>query len=55
MGAITNYKLYTHQTVETGFVIMTQDSEGGMVDIHPQTSCLEARGHLALDGFGNTR
>ena len=34
MAAITNYKLYTHQTVETGFVIVTQDSEGGMVDIH---------------------
>ena len=23
-----------HQTVEVGFVIVTQDAEGGMVDIH---------------------
>ena len=34
MAGITNYKPFTHQTVETGFVIVTQDSEGGMVDIH---------------------
>lgn len=35
MAGITNYKLYnSHQTVETGFVIVTQDVEGGMVDIH---------------------
>lgn len=34
MAGITNYRLYTHQTVETGFVIVTQDSAGGMVDIH---------------------
>jgi putative SOS response-associated peptidase YedK len=34
MAGITNYKLYAQQTVETGFVIVTQDCEGGMVDIH---------------------
>ena len=34
MAGITNYKLYAQQQVETGFVIVTQDCEGGMVDIH---------------------
>ena len=34
MAGITNYKLYAQQEVETGFVIVTQDCEGGMVDIH---------------------
>jgi putative SOS response-associated peptidase YedK len=34
MAGITNYKPLIHQTVETGFVIVTQDCEGGMVDIH---------------------
>jgi len=34
MAGITNYKPLTHQTVETGFVIVTEDSGGGMVDIH---------------------
>ena len=34
MAGITNYKLYAQQKVETGFVIVTQDCEGGMVDIH---------------------
>jgi putative SOS response-associated peptidase YedK len=34
MAGITNYKLYAQQEVETGFVIVTQDCEGGMVDVH---------------------
>jgi putative SOS response-associated peptidase YedK len=34
MAGITNYKLYAQQEVETGFVIVTQDCEGGLVDIH---------------------
>ena len=34
MAGITNYRLYTQQEVETGFVIVTQDCEGGMVDIY---------------------
>jgi putative SOS response-associated peptidase YedK len=34
MAGITNFRPYTEQTVERGFVILTQDCEGGMVDIH---------------------
>ena len=34
MACITNFRPYTDQTVEVGFVIVTQDSEGGMVDLH---------------------
>jgi len=34
MAGITNYKLYAWQEVEMGFVIVTQDCEGGMLDIH---------------------
>ena len=34
MAGIANYKLYAQQEVETGFVIVTQDCGGGMVDIH---------------------
>ncbi|SEP43804.1 SOS response-associated peptidase family protein [Nitrosovibrio sp. Nv6] len=34
MAGITNWKEYKHQTVEIGFVIVTQDSIGGMVDVH---------------------
>lgn len=34
MAEITNYRLYTYQTVATEFVIVTQDTEEGMVDIY---------------------
>jgi putative SOS response-associated peptidase YedK len=34
MAGITNWRPYAHQSVETGFVIVTEDSDGGMVDIH---------------------
>lgn len=34
MAALTNWKPYTNQEVETGMVIVTQDSVGGMVDVH---------------------
>jgi putative SOS response-associated peptidase YedK len=34
MAALTNWKPFTQQPVETGVVIVTQDSIGGMVDIH---------------------
>ena len=34
MAGLTNFKPFMHQAVETGFVIVTQDSVGGMVDIH---------------------
>jgi len=33
-AGITNFRPYIHQEVEVGFVIVTQDCEGGMVDIH---------------------
>jgi putative SOS response-associated peptidase YedK len=33
MAGITNYQLYAQRTVPLGFVIVTQDCEGGMVDI----------------------
>jgi putative SOS response-associated peptidase YedK len=34
MAGVTNFRPYIQQTVECGFVIVTQDCEGGMVDIH---------------------
>lgn len=34
MAALTNFRPYTEQIVEVGFVIVTEDCEGGMVDIH---------------------
>ncbi|WP_097067222.1 SOS response-associated peptidase family protein [Nitrosovibrio sp. Nv4] len=34
MAGITNFKPYIQQNVEVGFVIVTEDSGGGMVDIH---------------------
>jgi len=34
MAALTNWKPYTTQEVETSLVIVTQDSAGGMVDVH---------------------
>ena len=34
MAGLTNFRPYTQQQVEVGFVIVTQDCEGGMVDIH---------------------
>ena len=34
MAGLTNFRPYTQQTVEVGFVIITEDCEGGMVDIH---------------------
>ena len=34
MAGLTNYRMYAHQTVDVGFVIVTEDSGLGMVDIH---------------------
>ncbi|WP_074798764.1 SOS response-associated peptidase [Nitrosospira briensis] len=34
MAGLTNFRPYTEQDVEVGFVIVTEDCEGGMVDIH---------------------
>ena len=34
MAGLANFKPYTQQAVEVGFVIVTEDSGGGMVDIH---------------------
>lgn len=34
MAGLTNFRPYTEQDVEVGFVIVTEDSSGGMVDIH---------------------
>ncbi len=34
MAGLANFKPYTEQAVEVGFVIVTEDSRGGMVDIH---------------------
>jgi putative SOS response-associated peptidase YedK len=34
IAGLTNYKHYVKQEVETGFVIVTQDAQGGMVDVH---------------------
>ena len=33
-AALTNFRPYTEQIVEVGFVIVTEDCEGSMVDIH---------------------
>ena len=34
MAGLTNYKPFIKQVVEVGFVIVTQDAAGGMVDVH---------------------
>jgi putative SOS response-associated peptidase YedK len=34
MAGLTNFRMYTHQTVDVGFVIVTEDSRAGMVDVH---------------------
>jgi putative SOS response-associated peptidase YedK len=34
MSGLTNFKPYTHQTVDVGFVIVTADSGAGTVDVH---------------------
>jgi len=34
MAGLTNFSPNTEQNVEVGFVIVTEDSSGGMVDIH---------------------
>ena len=34
MAGLTNFRPYVHQSVEVGFVIVTEDSETGMVDVH---------------------
>jgi putative SOS response-associated peptidase YedK len=34
MAGLTDFRPYTQQNVEVGFVIVTEDSSGGMVDIH---------------------
>ena len=34
MAGITNFRPNIRQSVEVGFVIVTEDSGGGMVDIH---------------------
>jgi putative SOS response-associated peptidase YedK len=34
MTGLTNFRPFTPQEVEIGFVIVTEDCEGGMMDIH---------------------
>jgi putative SOS response-associated peptidase YedK len=34
MARLTNFRIYTHQTVDVGFVIVREDSGAGMVDVH---------------------
>jgi putative SOS response-associated peptidase YedK len=34
MAGLTNFRPDVEQTVETGFVIVTEDSGAGMVDVH---------------------
>ena len=34
VAALTNFRIYAQQTVEVGFVILTEDSGAGMVDVH---------------------
>lgn len=34
MAGLTNFRMYTHQVVDVGFVIVTEDSGAGMVDVH---------------------
>jgi putative SOS response-associated peptidase YedK len=34
MAGLTNFRPFTPQEVEVGFVIVTEDCEGGMVNIH---------------------
>ena len=34
MTELTNFRPYTHQTVDVAFVIVTKDSGAGMVDVH---------------------
>jgi hypothetical protein len=51
MAGLTNFRPCTQQTVEVGFVIVTQDCEGGMVGHpRPQAGCAAATRRVALDG-----
>ena len=51
MAGLTNFRPYTEQDVEVGFVIVTEDCEGGMVDIHDRRPrCAGTGGRVALDG-----
>jgi putative SOS response-associated peptidase YedK len=34
MAGLTNFRPYVHQTVGVGFVIVTEDSGAGLVDVH---------------------
>lgn len=34
IAGLTNFRLYTRQTVDVGFVIVTEDSGAGMVAVH---------------------
>jgi putative SOS response-associated peptidase YedK len=34
MAGLTNFRMYTHQVVDVGFVIVMEDSGAGMVDVH---------------------
>jgi putative SOS response-associated peptidase YedK len=34
MAGLTNFRMYTYQTVDVGSVIVTEDSGAGMVDVH---------------------
>jgi putative SOS response-associated peptidase YedK len=34
MVRLTNFRPYTHRTVDVSFVIVTEDSGAGMVDVH---------------------
>jgi putative SOS response-associated peptidase YedK len=38
MAALTNFRMYTHQAVDAGFMIVTEDSEAGVVDVHDRRS-----------------
>lgn len=51
MAALTNFRPFTQQSVEVGFVIVTADSDGGMIDI--QAHYAEAGRRLALAGWRN--
>jgi putative SOS response-associated peptidase YedK len=34
MAGLANFRIYTHQTVDVGFVIVTEDSGPAMVNVH---------------------
>lgn len=55
MAGLTNFRPDAHQTVEVDFVIVTEDSEAGMVAVHhrrPRSA--RTRGRAALAGSSHT-